>query len=385
MFESARTRLTLAKAALLLALTSACGDEVRDERHAVVEIAVGPQHTCARRSDGTVWCWGANSHGQLGDGSTEDSAFPRQVLHVSDVAQVATGSLHTCTLNSRGTVSCWGFNGDGALGDGTTVDHTVPEPVPGLFDVVEVACSQQTCARRRDGTVWCWGHNGNGELGIGSEDSDPHPSPIEIAGLVNVAGLALGGFHACVRLASGQAQCFGANSFGQVGDGTTMHQPSPKVVQGIADVSGLAVGIDHTCSWHENGTLSCWGANYDGELGMGTTLPPYSTTPVSVPGLSGVAQAVAGLDCSCALLAGAGITCWGNNEFGQVGADSSDEVVLVPTAVQRLGPIGSLSMRSAHGCAIAEDGSLWCWGWNNRGQLGDGTTRNRSTPVPVLW
>jgi len=230
---------------------------------AVAEVSASYYGTCARMMDGTLWCWGENAQGQVGDGTqggTKPSPVQVTVLGTG-VAGVAAAREHTCARKSDGTLWCWGRNSSGRLGNGTMTDSLRPVEVTGLGNaVVDVQASNaHTCARKTDGTLWCWGGGGSGQVGDGSLGDEPSPVQVIVLG-ANVVEVATGGAHTCARKGDGTLWCWGLNSTGQVGDGTKMNRSSPVQVTALgADVRGVAAGITHTCARKGDGTLWCWG------------------------------------------------------------------------------------------------------------------------------
>jgi alpha-tubulin suppressor-like RCC1 family protein len=193
----------------------------------VDQIAAGIIHTCARLINGGVSCWGSNSNGQLGIGTAGGNVLsPTTVGNLAGVAEVHTGYFHTCARKFDGTVWCWGFNGDGELGDGTTVDRALPVQVTGIFNAVQIAIGEtHSCALLQDGSVQCWGNDLNGELGDGSGGGSiskvltPVPVRNLTSAVVEIASHPIS-FLTCARLDSGAVQCWGYNFFGAIGDGT---------------------------------------------------------------------------------------------------------------------------------------------------------------------
>jgi alpha-tubulin suppressor-like RCC1 family protein len=217
----------------------------------VVALTTGWKHSCALRTDGTVRCWGANSSGQLGDNTTVDKLTPTPVVvpalfigttPLTGVATLTSGDSHTCALKTDGTVRCWGYNGSGQLGDGTTVSKSTPTTVPSLVGVSAISGGvDHSCAMQTDGTVRCWGYNGGGQLGDGTtvNKSSPVavPSILSLANIltgVRVAAIASGYTHTCALKTDGAVRCWGANSYGQIGDGTTVQKLVPTAVAGGA-------------------------------------------------------------------------------------------------------------------------------------------------------
>jgi alpha-tubulin suppressor-like RCC1 family protein len=247
----------------------------------LVGIAAGP-HACAVRADGTVWCWGRNANGELGRGSTTPASDPTPLAVTlpgpGRAVGVAVGDAHTCALLVTGRVACWGANANGQLGDGTTADSAAPALVPGLTGVVEVrAAAADTCAVLADGTARCWGAGTSGQLGDGS--SADSSTPVAVGTLQGVVAIRPGP-HACALLATGAAACWGANASGELGDGTTSPSATPIAVPALTSVSGLGVGQSFTCARRADGAVSCWGANDQHQLGDGTTTARATPAPV---------------------------------------------------------------------------------------------------------
>lgn len=342
-------------------------------------VATGFFHSCALRPGGAVECWGDNSNGQLGDGTTTTRLTPVAVVGLTGATAIAAGGNHTCALLTGGTVSCWGDNG-GDVGDGTTTQRTTPVSVVGLTGVVAIAAgNSHSCAVLSDGTAQCWGLNILGALGDGTTTNRTTPVPVQ--GLTGAKAIAAGA-HTCALLTGGGISCWGDNSHGQLGDGTTANQLTPVAVQGLGGTAtAVVVGEEthHTCALISNGTMECWGENLQGVLGDGTTTERHSPTPVS--GLSGVvAIATANRD-SCAVVSNGGVFCWG---FSEVLGNGSTTDSLTPVAVSNLTTAIGVDMREAHACARLRGGDVVCWG-ENGGDLGNGTAIASLTPVTVIF
>ncbi len=241
-------------------------------------IAAGGLHTIAMKPSGTVWTWGNNSYGQLGDGTRTDSSSPVQVSGLNGVIGVAGGFWHTVALKSDGTVWTWGSNKYGQLGNGdeTDTDSSAPVEVSGLSDAIAVAGGYwHTVALKSDGTVWTWGNNFYGQLGDGTNTDGK--TPVQVSGLSDVLAIASGYWHTIALKSDGTVWTWGNNTYGQLGDGSTVHSATPVQVSGLSgvdtnvdNVTSIAGGYWHTIALKTDGTVWAWGNNFYGQLGDGT-------------------------------------------------------------------------------------------------------------------
>ena len=348
------------------------------DSHSVTKLVHTDGGMCAILSGGDVQCWGDNGYGHLGDGGTEtDSGRPVQVVGltsgVTDLANTADGS---CALRTDGTVWCWGNNWFGQLGDGGTErESNRPVQVSGLSSAAVHLVPETIgmCALLTGGGVMCWGDNENDELGNGA-DGGYSSVAVPVEGLGSgVQQLARGFRGMCALVISGAVRCWGDNNDGELGNGTTVPRSAvPTQVVGLS--SGVvrvdAAGVGY-CVILPGGDLKCWGDNADGELGDGHT-GGQSEMPVQVSGMtSGVTSMYDGFDARCAVRAGAAL-CWGDNSFEQLGDARSGGVSNVPTQVVGLtSGVTQLSTESAAVCAV-RGGRALCWGDNEHHALGDG-------------
>lgn len=348
---------------------------------------IARRHTCATMTDLTLRCWGANGNGQLGDGTTEPHLRPAPVPGLVGVVYVALGLNHTCVTLEDGTAWCWGANARGQLGDGTTQDRTQPTLVNGLLTLASKvqAGEEHTCAELVDGSVYCWGSNVSGELGDGTTTDRPVPTKVTLPSTVKKMSLG-GGRHSCATLDDGTAWCWGLNDSYQLGNSAMAMSTTPVQVAGLSGVQKVFVGRQHSCAIMGDSTVQCWGANDYGQLGDGTTT--QRAAPAPVPGLSDVAALGSGYRHTCAgILSTATIKCWGANDHGQLGlgpgaASFIPDPTLVPDFIADNPSAGT---KGEHTCAQGVDKNIYCWGWNDDGQIGDGTQTDRSVPTLVAF
>ena len=251
----------------------------------VYEVEPGWAHTCAVTADHSAWCWGRDDFGQLGNNATaiysSPALYPNQVVGGLAFQSVTTGYLHTCALTTGGTVYCWGYNSDGELGIGSTKPDSVPHQVGVGFAAVSAGFSN-VCALASGGAAYCWGFNANGELGTGASSATPDSVPTAVAGGLTFATLSTGAFHTCGITTGGVTYCWGYNYDGEVGDGSTTERDAPVPVSGGLTFTSVVAGYFHTCGVTAGGAVYCWGLNDRGQLGDGTTT--NSSVPVRVKG-----------------------------------------------------------------------------------------------------
>ncbi|MCC5950510.1 MAG: hypothetical protein JJU45_00290 [Acidimicrobiia bacterium] len=308
---------------------------------------------------------------------------------LQDAQGVAAGGDHTCVLTSEGAVICSGAGESGQLGDGSTVDANRPVEVieagaGPLTDATAVAAGATHSCAVRGGTVSCWGAGSLGQIGDGSFTQRTRATPASALGLVDATTITAGANHTCVLLADATVSCWGDDAAGQTGSGTpggTTAQPTP--VAGLAGVTAVAAGANHTCALLADATVSCWGDDAAGQTGSGT---PGGTTeqPAVVAGLSGVVAIAAGANHTCALLDTAAVSCWGDNAAGQTGTGSPGGVTAEPTVVGGLSSAAALAAGANHTCATQADGQARCWGDDTRGQLGVGVTEPQNQASPRI-
>jgi alpha-tubulin suppressor-like RCC1 family protein len=348
----------------------------------IVEVVGGDDFTCARDATGSVWCWGHNGFGQLGTTTSPNilSTMALPVQGISNAIQVVAGDVHACALLADHTVHCWGDNTHGQYGNGTTSGGgPTPVQVPNLSNVTSIAASGYgACALMSDSTVQCWGDNGVGQMGNGTESSPQlTPTSVDHGNLTNVASISGGPWTTCAVLATGVAYCWGYNADGQTGSGsTTTVLPSPTQVgaTGSAHIAEIGMGALSGCARTVDGNLWCWGDNSYGELGNGTTtssdVPVHNDIPQSIS----PAQRIVAGETACAIESASGrVACWGDNSKGQIG-DGTTTDRTTPTLVSGLTHVVGLAGEWAANCALRGDGTVWCWGlyaWIASGGLQD--------------
>ena len=363
-------------------------------------VAAGGSHSVLLMRDGTVWSWGANADGQLGNGTTEASMTPVRVEGLTGVKSVAAGDHHTVALKSDGTVWTWGKNHRGQLGNGSTVANS-PLPVQAgvegdyLTGVTAIAAGvEHTVALKSDGTVWAWGNNLYGQLGDGTKTRQR--SPVQVQGLAgNVIALAAGGYHTVALLQdNGTVWSWGYNFNGQLGDGTKINRNLPGTVVAFAGsddplqgMVSVAAGNMHTLALGADGKVRAWGANGSGQLGDGGAFE--KTAPIEVVLLDNVVLINSGGDFSLAVKDDRTMWAWGHNDLGQLGDGTTitrhyNTQVVAPSGEGHIENITGVSGGALHTLALQAGGTVWAWGYNINGQLGDNSSVSAERPVQVL-
>ena len=363
----------------------------------VSDLAGGLDHFCIVRSDATVWCWGANAAGQLGDGTTLDRASPvaARTPPGRTFHEVRVSENHTCALATDDTLWCWGGNDVGQLGVITAAgvahaDSPLPIQVMAVsgaaapytlspFKAKHIAAGgKHTCAIDPAGALWCWGENADGQCGFSPTAVDDALYPMALPGLASgIIAVDVGDEHSVSLRDDGSVFEFGGNANGQLGDGTTTDSYLP-VKAKITSVAALTGGDEHSCALKSDGSIWCWG--YGAAVGLAGGQD--QATPQRL--LTGKSIWAGGSAFHTCAVQDNALLCWGANDVGQIGMGSiepGNTTVTLPTRAL-IATVARAAASENDTCAVTAEGQLWCWGANNHGQLGQGTIGEPSA-VPL--
>lgn len=370
----------LAALLTVLALPAAPGSAEPQARASrttgITQVSAGGEYSCGLRDQSRLWCWGRNTYGQLGIGSTSNEPVaPTPVAGGGKWSQVSTGGSTTCGVRNSGALMCWGLNHRGQVGDGQKAAVNKPKLVSGPKNWKQVATGWfHTCAIQDQGAMSCWGDNSWGQRGQGNnaQDLGRHRVP------GNWLSVAAAGWTTCGIKQDGTLWCWGRNTFGQLGVGDLGERFRPTQVKSTAKWSEVAISWTHTCGRQRNGVVRCWGRNDLGQVGEGA--PVYATVPTQVPGGHRAQSVAAGEGASCLVDRDGALWCWGDNRFGQI-AGNLPAVPSAPTPVKRKGSsFETVSGGWYHFCAATTTQTGVCWGDNERGQLGTAGSGSKSQP-----
>jgi alpha-tubulin suppressor-like RCC1 family protein len=374
----------------------------------VVSIWGGARGTIVLKSDGTVWAWGYNNCpvgsgpcGKIGDGTTTERDIPVQVHgpgnigYLTSITAIMGGEHTNYALKSDGVLWAWGGNFVGQLGDGTYTNKATPVQVSGLTSVTSLGGrGYHSLAVKSDGTIWAWGWNERGQLGHDTS-ATPCPSPfsgtcsnipVQVVGISNPLAVTGGGFFSLALMPDHTLKAWGANEFGQLGDGSYTDSLSPVNVSNVlSNVVQVSAGWKHAVARTATGEVWTWGNNTEGAIGNGVTSTTGVNIPFQVPGFSNVLT-VSGGDRFTAILKSDGtVWTWGDNTYGQLG-DGTFTHRPNPVQVVGLSNVILMSARDYHVLAVKSDGTVWAWGSGKNGELGNNdNTLDRNTPVQVLF
>lgn len=403
----------------ILSLTSNSGN---------IQTVSGDDFTLVLKDDGTVWSWGNNEHGQLGDGSTTNRGIPQCIPELQDICAIDAGPAQAFALKNDGTVYAWGDNSYGQLGIGTKHEALYPTKITELENVEQISAGRlHAAALTSDGKVYTWGNNNRFQLGTG--DSIEHTSPVEIE-LTGIIDISAGGSHTSAVTNDGTVYSWGDNTYGQLGDESNTRRNLAVVTKEISDVVDVECGLNHTMAIKENGDVYAWGDNLYYQLGNNTQ--ESSNTPVQIPNLTEISHLTTWENHSAAIKNDGSVYVWGDNTYGQLGNETYDEQITPMqlnnfpytisvdvgknhTAAITMGGIvyvwgsneflqlaidnmhspnivtlsGLSDIKEAaagmyHSMALTQDGKVFAWGYNSHGQLGDGTKTNRDVPIEVI-
>jgi alpha-tubulin suppressor-like RCC1 family protein len=355
-------------------------------------IASGYDFSCAIKPDTTVWCWGTDQNERLGNGAvlTADQTTPTQVVNSFGAVQVTAGANHACMIKSDGSLWCWGQDFYGQLGNGSA--DNLNQPVPVQVDAGSTwtqigAGDIHTCGIKNDGSAWCWGFPGEGRIGNnGGYNSDPQlvsdPGPWS-----SIDG---GGGHTCGIKTDGSAWCWGGRVAGAIGDGLLSPNANiPTLVAEPGPWANIATGYLNTCGVKLDGSAWCWGSNYYGQSALGnagavSAFPHKVADPGPWVSIRMAAQTNGYSGTACGIKTDGTAWCWGASGSGQVG-NGQGGLLIPPSQVADPGPWAGIDAGTYHTCGIKADGSVWCWGSDDLGNLGNGaiTTGNQNYPVRV--
>lgn len=345
-------------------------------------LAAGSDHTLILRGDGTIWAVGLDDFGQLGDGTIAPvgKATPVEVKGLAGIIEVAAGGNTSLALQKDGTVWAWGSNETGQLGISGSLNSSVPEQIPGLTDVQSIQTDGDTAiALKNDGTLWGWGGNGFGELGNGTANDNPNPVPEPIPGMNDVKTFAVGATGSVFAIKDdGTVWAWGRNDSGQLGDGTTDNRYSPVQLTGLNNVVALTGGWFYTLALKSDGTVWSWGSNDANQLGNADSTTANRPKPMVIPGLNNIVSLAAGSEFGMALDKEGQLWGWGGGLLLGTNSNPFGDRQLL------LSNVSSITTCLLQKFAIGQDGTVWAWGQNRYGELGDGTQTDRSKPVKSL-
>lgn len=358
------------------------------------QVSAGQFYSCGVLSNGDAYCWGQNNvDGILGNGTTDSGADNQNLNHDADVssptavsgsvafASVSTGIFHTCGLTASGQAYCWGSGGAGHLGSGQFVGSSTPVAVSGAytFDDIQLGANH-TCALDTSMDLYCWGYNSDGQLGQGAGASQAYAIPQRISGHKFVA-LAVGANHTCGISQAGPTYCWGDGTLGQLGDGSGTSSDQPVQVSTSQSFERIASGYDHTCALNFAGEMYCWGQNNYSQLGNGNTTAQNS--PVRADSAHTYVDLFAGAGTTCGIDANGDVYCWGFNGQGNLGNGSTANSEVSRVLVSGGYHWTEFSLGLQHSCGLASGQTgAYCWGDNDFGQVGNGTTQNL-LPAPT--
>lgn len=365
-----------------------------------VQVAMGSNWSVGLTADGQAWAWGSNTSGRLGNGTTTHSSTPVAVTMPAGVTftQISAGNTHSVAIGSDGRAYAWGFNGNGQLGDGTQTTRTTPVPVlmpAGVTSYTRiVAGSAYSIAIADNGKAYGWGNNTYGNLGNGNNAQSITPVAVTMPSGVTFSEISVGSYHSLAIGTNGKGYAWGLNTNGQLGNTSVTDRNTPGPItmpSGVTSFTHISGGGDHSLAIGNNGRAYAWGSNTNGRLGDGTTTARRSPVAVTLPnGVTSFTRISAGASASVAIGSNGRVYAWGNNPNGTFGNGTTGTTSSTPVAATMPSGVTSFTqvgLRSEHVVAVGGNGTdrkAYAWGVNSIGQVGDGTTTNRSSPVAVV-
>ena len=345
-------------------------------------VSAGNAHAVAVRTDGTLWAWGLNTYGQVGDGTNTQRTSPVQIGALTTWAAAVAGYQHTIALKTDGTLWAWGYNNDGELGQGTSdtlTTHTAPVQVGSVATWTGISTgAYHILATRSDGTLWAWGYNFYGQIGNGTTTTTT--APVQIGTATTWSTISAGYYFSLATRTDGTLWLWGRNVEGQLGDGTLTQRTAPGQLGTGTNWLNVQAGGYQVLATKADATLWSWGQNLTGQLGQGfNDITARGNIPVQIGAATNWSLLAPGYDFSVATKSDGTLWSWGDNSSNELGYLGR---VPLPVAAQ-FGPITTASGGSGHSAMIKADGTLWLWGSNSSGQLGIGSSDSGQHPVPV--
>ena len=361
-------------------------------------LGIGDKLSCGLLENGSVACWGDDLFGQLGLESSGTLSSSSPILTASmpgnqKAVALDTSRLIGCVVLTNGSVACWGWTwGYGEMGDGSTTTGARTPVLTESFGVnryaVDVSTTDQgACVLLDNSSVSCWGYGSKGTIGDGQNSDRSSPTPTaSMPGNQKVVSLTSGYTHHCALLEDGTVACWGRNNQGQLGDNSTTNRNTPTLTNPLG-ASAIAIESDHghTCALLITGSVVCWGDNSDGQIGNGTS-GGNVLVPTPVSSITGTAVSIStSSSATCALLDNNSVTCWGANSVGQIGNGTTSSGTIPDYTSSFATNQIKLMLDGGRdvSCSLVDNGSIYCWGRNNDGQIGDGTTAHATTPTWV--